>query len=55
MPRHGRPASTQPSVRRWFREYGRSLDPEVLVTSDWVEANGEALVRNAIGWIGERV
>ncbi|PYV30947.1 MAG: hypothetical protein DMG22_18580 [Acidobacteria bacterium] len=33
MPRHGRPASTQPSVRRWFREYGRSLDPEVLVTS----------------------
>ncbi|TME29241.1 MAG: hypothetical protein E6I64_01150 [Chloroflexi bacterium] len=26
-----------------------------LFTSDWVEANGEALVRNAIVWIGERV
>lgn len=26
-----------------------------LFTSAWVDANGEALVRNALGWIGERV
>src|SRR5439155_20018629 len=26
-----------------------------LFTSAWVDANGETLVRNALGWIGERV
>lgn len=26
-----------------------------LFTTEWVEANGEALVRNALSWIGERV
>jgi homoserine kinase type II len=26
-----------------------------LFTDEWVEANGEALVRSALGWIGERV
>src|SRR6266516_4484747 len=33
MPHPKRPASTPPSGGRWFHEYGRSLDPEVLVTS----------------------
>src|SRR5436309_12789441 len=48
MPRHGRAASTQPSVRRWFREYGRSLDPEVLVTSPYA-----LLVGLAAGLVGQ--
>ena len=33
----------------------RQRAERALFTSGWVEANGETLVRNAIGWIGERV